>query len=495
MLRTNDRPWSRLLALLPVLLVMAACSANPATGEQSFTGFMSPERELQVGAEEHPKLVKKFGGQFDDRAWAEYVRKIGLELAGYSELPDLPWTFTVLNDTQVNAFALPGGYIYITRGLLALASNEAEMAGVLSHEIGHVTARHTAQRYSSTVAANIGLQVLGVLSDAAGLPGAQNIAGVAAELALKSYSREQELEADMLGVRYMTRAGYDPDAMTSFFVKLRAHDRLNGLIQGDPNASERHNIMATHPRTADRIEQAIKLAKANGATGQRHETARYLKMVNGMVFGDDVDQGLVRGTSFVHPELRFRFDVPEGFTIRNRPTMVLATDENDNSIKFAHAATQDVRDAGGMERYLTQKWSGNTSLQDVEWLEINGMKAVTGAASVWTGQRNVDVRRIIIEQDKDHYWRFQFVTGTDDSERLNEALRRTTYSFRALSAAEAKRIQPWRIHVVTVRPGTTFAAMVADMALDEYKAEWFEALNAIGPDDPLIPGARVKVVK
>ena len=186
MLRTNDRPWSRLLALLPVLLVMAACSANPATGEQSFTGFMSPERELQVGAEEHPKLVKKFGGQFDDRAWAEYVRKIGLELAGYSELPDLPWTFTVLNDTQVNAFALPGGYIYITRGLLALASNEAEMAGVLSHEIGHVTARHTAQRYSSTVAANIGLQVLGVLSDAAGLPGAQNIAGVAAELALKS---------------------------------------------------------------------------------------------------------------------------------------------------------------------------------------------------------------------------------------------------------------------------------------------------------------------
>ncbi|MBL4613747.1 MAG: M48 family metalloprotease [Magnetovibrio sp.] len=206
----------RLIGLLPALLAVAACSANPATGKQSFTGFMSPAKELQVGAEEHPKMVKQFGGQFDDQDWPKYVREIGQELASYSEMPELPWTFTVLNDTQVNAFALPGGYVYITRGLLALASDEAEMAGVLSHEIGHVTARHTAQRYSSTMATNLGLQVLGVLSNAAGVPGAENIAAVGANLALKSYSRDQELESDMLGVRYMTRAGYDPDAMASF---------------------------------------------------------------------------------------------------------------------------------------------------------------------------------------------------------------------------------------------------------------------------------------
>ena len=191
-----------LLLVLPTLLFLGACSANPATGKQSFTAFMSPEKEIQVGAEEHPKIVKQFGGRFGDKALSTYVRDLGLSLAKTSELPDLPWTFTVLNDTQVNAFALPGGYVYVTRGLMALASDEAELAGVLSHEIGHVTARHTAQRYSSTVAANIGVQIIGVLSQAAGLGGTGgNIASLGANLVLKGHSREQELESDNLGVR------------------------------------------------------------------------------------------------------------------------------------------------------------------------------------------------------------------------------------------------------------------------------------------------------
>lgn len=485
----------RLIALLPVLALVAACSANPATGKQSFTAFMTPEKELQVGAEEHPKMVKQFGGEFTDKDWNVYVRDIGLELASYSEMPNLPWTFTVLNDTQVNAFALPGGYVYITRGLLALVSDEAEMAGVLSHEIGHVTARHTAQRYSSTVAANLGIQVLGVLTNAAGLPGAENLAAVGAELALKSYSRDQELESDSLGVRYMTRAGYDPQAMTSFFEKLSAHQRIEGLIAGDPNAAEKHNMLATHPRTADRIVQAIDLAGNNGANATRREAQHYLARVDGLVFGDDTDQGLVRGTTFTHPDLRFRFEVPEGFTIRNTPEMVLATDDKDNSIKFSGAPVKAVKDAGGMKSYLTKKWSGDANLTKVEWIDINGMKAVTGAATVWTGKRNVNVRRIVIEQDKDHYWRFQFVSGTDDAARLNEPYRRTSYSFRTLSRAEARRVQPWRVRVVTVGQGVTFNDLVASMAVDEYQKEWFEALNGIGPDDPLVPGMRVKVVK
>jgi len=485
----------RLIAVLPALLLLAACSANPATGKQSFTAFMSPEKERQVGAEEHPKILKQFGGAFSDQSWNAYVRDIGVELASHSELPDLTWTFTIINDTQVNAFALPGGYVYVTRGLLALASDEAEMAGVLSHEIGHVTARHTAQRYSSTVATNLGLQVLGVLSNAAGVRGAENIAAVGAELALKSYSREQELEADMLGVRYMSRAGYDPQAMASFFKKLRAHERIEGLIAGDPNAAEKHNMLATHPRTADRIVQAIDLADKNGAVGTRREAKRYLAKLDGMVFGDDIDQGLVRGTAFIHPELRFRFDVPEGFSIRNMPELVLATDKNGNSIKFADALAKDVHDGGGMEKYLTQKWSGEANLEHVEWIDINGMKAVTGSARVWTGKRNVDVRRIVVEQDKDHYWRFQFVSGTGDAKRLNEPFRRTTYSFRTISRAEAKAVQPWRVRVVTVGHGVTFDNLTRSMAMDTYKKEWFEALNAIGPNDPLIPGMRVKVVK
>ena len=493
MMKQHLNPWLRLLPLVPALLVVAACSTNPATGKQSFTGLMSPAKEKQVGAEEHPKMVKAFGGEFTQGDWQAYINDLGQELALHSELPDLNWTFTVLNDQKVNAFALPGGYVYITRGLLALASDEAEVAGVLGHEIGHVTARHSAQRYSSTVATNLGVQVLGVLSRAYGVGGAQNIAAMGAELALKSYSREQELEADMLGVRYIIRAGYDPDAMTSFFKKLRTQQRIEGLKAGDANQAERQNMLATHPRTADRILQALELADKNGAAKANKRNAKsFLKRIDGLVFGDDPEQGIIDGQTFIHPVLRFEFSVPKDFKLLNSPTLVLAKDKAGNNIKFSGAAKEKIQDAGGMEQYLTQKWGGLSSrLQGVEWIEINGLPAVTGHAR----QGKVDVRRIVIEQDQDHYWLFQFVSKTQDTNRLNEPFRRTTYSFREISSREAAQVPVKDIRVVTVGRGVTFDDLVKGMNVDEYKAEWFEAINGIGPDDPLIPGARVKVVK
>ncbi|HIM26208.1 MAG TPA: peptidase M48, partial [Rhodospirillales bacterium] len=147
-------------------MFVSACSTNPATGQQSFTAFMSRAEEIRIGAEEHPKIIKEFGGAYKDARLHAYIKRTGLALARKSEVTDLPYTFTILNDDKVNAFALPGGYVYITRGLLALAENEAEMAGVLAHEIGHVTARHSAERYSTAQATNLGLMVLGVLGSA-----------------------------------------------------------------------------------------------------------------------------------------------------------------------------------------------------------------------------------------------------------------------------------------------------------------------------------------
>lgn len=486
-----------ILLVLPALLLVGACSANPATGKQSFTAFMSPEKEIQVGAEEHPKILKQFGGQFDDRALSAYVRNMGLSLAKNSELPDLPWTFTILNDAQVNAFALPGGYVYVTRGLLALASDEAELAGVLSHEIGHVTARHSAQRYSTSVVAGIGVQVLGVLSQAAGLGSTGgDIASIGANLALKSYSREQELEADSLGVRYMTRESFDPDALVSFFDKLRAHQAIEAKLAGkDASAVDAHNILSTHPRTTDRIQQAINLAQKNGQAATRRGADEYLNRIDGLVFGDDPDQGIVRGTVFTHATLGFRFEVPDGFKIQNHPDIVIATDGAGAVIKFAGADAKDVREAGGMEKYLLNKWGENFSLKQVEWLDINGMKAVTGVATVWSGKANVDVRRILIEKDKDTYWRFQFETPPKETARLSEALRRTTYSFRTPTPAEADEAKAYRVRVVTVGAGVSVADMIQSMIVPEMKAEWFEALNNLKPGDTLTPGQKVKVVK
>lgn len=490
-----------LILVLPMLLgalALGACSANPATGKQSFTGFMSPEKEIQVGAEEHPKILQQFGGIYDDRELATYVRDMGMDLAKTSELPDLPWHFTILNDTQVNAFALPGGYVYVTRGLMAMASDEAELAGVLSHEIAHVTARHTAQRYSSAVAANIGVNVLGVLSQVAGLGRVGgDIAALGANLALKSYSREQELESDMLGVRYMTRVGYDPQALVSFFEKLRIHQAIEAKLAGqDASIVDQNNIMATHPRTTDRIQQAIDLSEKNGTAGARREADKYLSHIDGMTFGDDITQGIVRGLVFTHPTANFRFEVPAGFTIDNQPDIIIATDKKGAVIKFAGVNTKDVKDAGGMQPFLERKWGGDITLEGVEWININGMKAVTGHANVRSGGNNVDVRRLVVEMDKDTYWRFQFETPLSETSRLSEDFRRTTYSFRKPTAAEIDAAKAYRVRVVQVGNGVKTQDLIDTMMVqDDMKAEWFEALNGIKPTDALTPGQKVKVVR
>ncbi len=484
------------LAMAPVLLVLVACSTNPATGEQSFTAFMSPEREKEIGREEHPKVIKGMGGVYDDVEFGAYVATVGAKLSRHSEMPGIVWTFTVLNNSQVNAFALPGGYVYITRGLLALVSNEAEMAGVLAHEIGHVTARHTAQRYSTTIATSLGIQVLGALGQAAGLSsGLGNIAAVGAQAALQGYSREQELESDKLAVRYLSRAGYSPQSMHSFFKKLRVHQRIEGMEEGDPDRAERSNIMATHPRTAERIEQAIALsADAKPFNVQSHREEDYLARVDGMVFGDDRSQGIIRGRVFVHPEIGIRFEAPEGFKLKNTPAKVVARRDKDAYMVFDMAPEKDLKKASGLKNYVERIWAKNIRLVKVERLSINGLNAVTGAGSIQTRSGKRDVRVVAIQGSDDEVFRLLFISKSGLTNALNIPFRNATYSFRRISPSEAAAVKPYRVKVVTIGPTDTVSSLASAQPISEYRLEWFEALNGIGNDAPLAAGSRVKVV-
>lgn len=292
----------------------------------------------------------------------------------------------------------------------------------------------------------------------------------------------------MLGVRYMTRAGYDPGAMTSFFRKLDAQSKLEARQAGKDGVS--HNIMSTHPRTADRIEQAAVLANATPVTNPRKGRLAYLDRIDGMTFGDDPSQGVRRGRVFLHPELRIRFEVPPGFSMRNSPEQVVATDSHKSEIIFDLVDSKVAPKVGSLKGYMTGTYGSGLAIGNIEQLDINGMEAVTGQARL----NGRDIRLLVIRQDRDHIYRLAIVSLPSETRRRNEDFRRTTFSFRRLSAAEAEAIRPLRLSIATVEPGDTPAKLAARMPIEGFRQEWFDVLNGLSPGQRLEPGTPVKIV-
>lgn len=476
-------------ALLSVALlapVLAGCTVNPATGERAFTAFMSPAQERQVGAEEHPRILEEMGGAYDDPELARYIDSIGQLLARTSEMPDLPFTFTVLNTDTINAFALPGGYVYVTRGLVALANNEAEIAGVLGHEIGHITGRHSAQRYSQAMAVGLGSALLGAVLGVGG-----DIAALGSQLYIQSFSREQEFEADVLGIRYLSRAGYHPQAMASFLGNMQRADELEARLEQRPPAGDQFSFMSTHPRTVDRVRQAMAAAAVDIPADPMIERDLFLRRLDGMTYGDDPSQGFVRGRSFAHPVLRIAFEVPRGFYLRNSQRQVTATGPDGALIVFDGARRASGQD---MRAYLTQSWGAQLPLEGVEAINVNGLPGATAGARVQTNQGARDLRLVAIAVDAEQVYRFMFLTPTAATAGLSTGLRETTYSFRRLTPAQAAALQPLRLRIVTVRPGDTLQTMAARMAFDDDPLGRFLVLNGLDPGAALQPGQLVKIV-
>ncbi len=476
------------LALAALTPVLTTCATSPATGERIFT-IMSPEEEQQLGDKEHPKLVAEFGGEVTDKPLNAYINSIGQLLARTTELPNLKYTFTILDTSDVNAFALPGGYVHITRGLLALANDEAEVAGVLGHELGHINARHTAQRYSKSMVAGGLAGIIGIVTGSQTLT---DITGQAAQLALLSYSREDEYQADQLGVRYMKRAGFDPNAMASFLATLRSYSQVEAKLHGLPAGSvDDRSMMATHPRTVDRVERAAAEAGnfhvANPIVGRDV----YLHKIDGLIYGDSPAQGFARGRDFLHPELRFRFEVPEGFELENTAQRVVATGPNKARIVFDGA-----KDKGGRKPldYLVNVWAKGLRLDNREEITINGLAAATGEAQVRTSDGARDLRLVAIRDTGDQIWRLMFLIPPADSDKLSLGLRRTTYSFRKVSAAEAAKWKPWRIRLHKVVAGDTVESLAAQMPFSKLRVERFRALNGLGEGEPIKLGQTVKLV-
>lgn len=476
-----------LAVVLASATALSGCARNPATGRETLS-LISAEQESQMGRQQHPEVLRAFGGAYRDPALQAYVEGIGGALAAQSELAGQPFTFTILDSDIVNAMALPGGYVYVTRGLLSLANSEAELAGVIAHEIGHVTARHSAQRVSQSMIAGLGLAILGAVVDT---PGLVDVAGLGAQAFLQKYSRDQEFEADTLGIRYMSRAGYDPAAMASFLDSLRRQAALEARLAGrSPDAVDAFNMMASHPRTVDRVQRAAEVATSGPPGEGRLGADDHLRRIDGMLYGDDPSQGVVRGRQFLHPTLGFAYEVPEGFNLINGRDNVVARHPDGAVIVFDGAPNP----GGDMVTYLQRGWARGVRLAAMEPLDVNGMPAATGMTRVDTGAGPMDARLVAIAFDQRAIYRFLFITPPAQTPAWNEPLRRTTYSFRPLGRDEAASVRPHRIDLVQVRPGDTVESLAASLPFERLRLERFQALNGLEPGEPLRPGRLLKTV-
>ena len=475
---------SHCLAL--TLIVMGLVWVTPAVAFDLTDLIMSPEQEKRIGAQEHGRILDQFGGAYDDPELAAYIKSIGDFLVLTSSASGTRFTFTVLNSPVVNAFALPGGYVYLTRGLVALADTETEIAGVLAHEIGHVAARHGAQRQTKSVLANLGLIILGAATDSSAAVG---LGQLGASAVISRYSREDEYEADTLGVQYLSRAGFSPQAMSSFLAKLESHHALEAKMQGS-SGPQGLGFFDSHPRTADRVSRAIK--NAGAVTVNNPIVARdiYQRKIDGMIFGDDPAQGIIEGRRFTHPMLGFQFTVPEGFVMQNSPAAVIAQGANGAGIKF------DLDKRGtrsGMAKYIRQIWAPKSRLANVDTFTIDGLAAASAIVEgIQDGQ--ADARLVAIAFDRNTIYRFLFIIPKRNAAYVDREYRRTAFSFRRIDAGEASRIKPKRLRIYEVRQGDTLTSIANHLPFASHRLDRFLVLNGLQRGTSLRTGDRVKIV-
>jgi predicted Zn-dependent protease len=487
----------RLAAALAVGgLVCAGAASAQLKAIKTQTNITAAERKQ--GDEAHPQLLQEFGGAYAGPQ-AAYVNRIGQKIAVQSGLSRTPSDFTVtlLNSPVNNAFAIPGGYVYVTRQLMALMNDEAELAGVLGHEVGHVAAQHSKKRQSAatrnTILGVLGAVIGGAIGDNGGLLGGlggllQNNAMQVAQLATLGFSRSQELEADQLGVQYLKSAGYDPLALSTMLASLANQTSLEARLSGG-DARALPEWASTHPDPASRVKNAQTLAARAGGTGGVRNADAFLASVDGVLYGDDPAQGVVEGQEFLHPDMRLKFAVPNGYGMQNGTTAV-SVSGNGGQAQFTTAAYN-----GDMNAYIAAAFkavAGNAQLSPgpIQRTTVNGIPAYYSVARANTQSGQVDVTVFAYEFSKTSAFHFVSLTQAGGAGVFNSMFN----SVRRLSAAEAAAIKPRRIDVIAVARGDTVATLARRMAYSNYQTERFQVLNRLTATSRLTPGQKVKIV-
>ncbi|WP_438725940.1 M48 family metalloprotease [Parasphingorhabdus sp. DH2-15] len=449
------------------------------------------DEEKAQGEAVHPQLLQQFGGPYTG-SQAAYVERIGKDIAVQSGLGNAreDFTVTLLDSSVNNAFAIPGGYVYVTRQLMALMNDEAELAGVLGHEVGHVAARHSEKRQKkarrNSLFGAIGQIGAGLLLGNSGFGRlGQQVFGTGSQLLTLRYSRKQEYEADDLGVQYLRSAGYDPRAVSSMLYSLALQNALDARASGKQTSSV-PTWASTHPNPAKRVSRAAK--KAGDSTGTRNKT-RFLNQLDNMAYGQDSAQGVVQGSRFIHPELDFVFDAPSGYSISNGSSAVSINGQGGQSQLTLRTYNNDL---GAYMRSIFAEVSKeqNIAFGEISRTTINGLPAAFSTARVGSGRDIRDITVFAYEFSPSRALHFVTLTAAGRSGNFTSMFR----SMRRLADNEAVGIKNRKVKIVTVQSGDTVATLSAKMAFDSLQEERFRTLNGLSASDSLTAGQRIKMV-
>lgn len=478
-----------LLALC--LMSLSSCATNPVTGRPNLA-FMSEADEIRIGQQMHPQVLQQYGA-YDDPKIQAYVNEIGQRLAAKSHRSNLKYTFTVLDSDEVNAFATPGGYIYITRGIMAYLNSEAELAAVIGHEIGHVAARHAVRQQSQSSIAGVGAIAVGILTGSGDLA---NLTGEAATALVRGYGRDMELEADRIGAENITAIGFSSENMVDV-VRLLKNQEMFEVDRARREGRQPkiyHGVFATHPDNDTRLREVVQSAQKYATTQSNDDLAQtYLKNIEGLAVGSSRAQGVARGTRFYHANLGFTLAFPTGWAVQNQADKLTAlSPQRDSMIQMT---TEAPPPNTGPREFLSRLLANAGSGQGEE-LEINGLRAYSAVVrSAKTPFGQGPVRYVVVFYNNLAYVFAGASKASTSVPSADPVILSSIKTFRRLRENEFALAEPYKIKLVKATDATRVADLAKGSPLEKYPVESLRLYNDLYPNKEPRPGQLVKIVQ
>ena len=488
---------TRHLRLFPTLLLLSltgsllsACATNPVTGDSDFV-LMSEQDEIRLGQKYSTEVLKEMP-PYQNPALEEMVQRVGKQLASHSHRPDLDYQFTIVDSSSVNAFALPGGYIFITRGMLAYLNSEAELAAVLGHEIGHVTARHRVRQQSTaTVTDLLGVEV----AASTGINGAETLTDIAGTAIVRGYGREHELEADRLGAEYLANSGYAPEAMLEVVGVLKNQETFEIAVAREegrePNVY--HGLFSTHPDNDARFQEVINAAK-KFKTGSTTRIGRdgYLLRLDGLPFGDSEAEGIDRENRFYHQDMDFSLTFPDNWRLENQSDRIVAMPASEDGV--IQLTVSDIPRGASPEQFVKQHMQLD-SLRQGEKFSAEKLQGYTAVANGRTPFGTRRVRYVVIYRNGSAYIIAGTAADRNRQKAYDKATLATAGSLHSLTTAEKKLATGNRLDIIRATRGMTYSGLARKSPISDYPEEQLRLLNDQYPDGEPKPSSMIKVIR